>query len=158
MKEKIVIMGVGNILRGDDGAGSIIAENLKKKIIDKKVKIINAEETPENWIGKIEKISPRTLIIIDAVNFNSFPGDVKIFSIEEIEETTFTTHNFSFSFLFENLKKKTKILIIGIQPGKINIKEGISENVKKGMKKAEIMVENILKQEEEYEKDKDKSR
>jgi len=145
MKEKIVIMGVGNIIRGDDAAGVIIAENLKKKIKRKDIKIINAEETPENWAGKIEKISPETLIIIDVVNFNSFPGDVKIFSIDEIEETTFTTHNFSFPFLFGNLKEKTEILIIGIQPGKINIKEGISEKVKKGMEKAEVMIENILK-------------
>ena len=148
MKKKIVIMGVGNILKGDDGAGVIIAENLKKKIKRKDVEIINAESTPENWIGKIEKISPETLIIIDAVDFNSFPGDVKTFSIDEIEETTFTTHNFSFPFLFRNLKEKTEILIIGIQPGKINIKEGISEEVKKGMEKAEEIIKSILKKRE----------
>jgi len=145
MKENIVIIGVGNIIRGDDAAGVIVAENLKKKIKRKDIKIINAEETPENWAGKVEKISPETLIIIDVVDFNSFPGDVKIFSIDEIEETTFTTHNFSLPFLFGNLKEKTEILIIGIQPGKINIKEGISEKVKKGMEKAEVMIESILK-------------
>ena len=148
MKKKIVIMGVGNIIRGDDAAGVIIAENLKKKIKREDIKIINAEETPENWVGKIEEISPETLIIIDVVDFNSFPGDVKIFSIDEIKETTFTTHNFSFPFLFGNLKEKTEILIIGIQPDKINIKEGVSEKVKEGMRKAEEIIESILKKRE----------
>ncbi|MCM8786325.1 MAG: hydrogenase 3 maturation endopeptidase HyCI [Candidatus Omnitrophica bacterium] len=132
--EKVVIIGIGNRLKGDDAAGSIIAEKLKEKIKSKNLLIIDAENKPENYIGIIKNFSPSLILIIDSVDFNSYPGNFRIFKIEEIKETTFNTHNFSLP-LFKNLIGNSEIYILGIQPEKIKIGEEVSNCVLKSIDK-----------------------
>jgi len=122
--EKIVILGIGNRLKGDDGAGSIIAEKLKSKLKLKNVCVIDGESTPENYMGKIKKFSPSLILIIDIFDFGSYPGDFKIFNTEEIKETTISTHNFSIPLIKKIIK--TEIYLLGIQPEKISFGEDLS--------------------------------
>ncbi|MCS7180956.1 MAG: hydrogenase maturation protease, partial [bacterium] len=79
--EKIVILGIGNRLKGDDAVGSIIAEKLRKKIKNKNILVIDAESKPENYIGVIKKFSPSLILIIDTMDIGSFPGDFRIFKV-----------------------------------------------------------------------------
>jgi hydrogenase 3 maturation protease len=132
--KKVVIIGIGNRLRRDDGIGSIIAEKLKEKIKRENLFIIDAENTPENYIGKIKKVSPELLLIIDAVDFGSYPGDFRIFKINEIRETTISTHNFSISLL-KKFIKADEIYLLGIQPGNISLGENLTDKVKKTVEK-----------------------
>ena len=39
---------------------------------------------PENYLEKIVKTQPETVLFIDAINFNGDPGEVRIFNPEEI--------------------------------------------------------------------------
>ncbi|MCM8766946.1 MAG: hydrogenase maturation peptidase HycI [Candidatus Omnitrophica bacterium] len=132
--EKIVILGIGNRLKGDDAVGSIIAEKLKEKIKNKNILVIDAENIPENYIEVIKKNKPSLILIIDSVDFNSTPGDFRIFKIDEIKDTTISTHNLSLSLL-KILFEDTEIYIMGIQPEKIKIGEEISFNVLKAIDK-----------------------
>jgi hydrogenase 3 maturation protease len=132
--KKVLIIGIGNRLKGDDGVGSIIAEKLKEKIREENLFVIDAENAPENYTGKIKEISPELLLIIDAVDFNSYPGDFKIFEINEIKDTTVSTHNFSISLL-KKFIKVDEIYLLGIQPENISFGENLSERVKKSVEK-----------------------
>ncbi len=132
--KKVLIIGIGNRLKSDDGVGSIIAEKLKEKIKKENLFIIDAENKPENYIGKIKKISPDLLLIIDAVNFDSYPGDFRIFKIDEIVDTTISTHNFSISLLKKFIKVR-EIYLLGIQPENISLGENLSDKVKKAVKR-----------------------
>ena len=133
-RKKVLIIGMGNRLKGDDGVGSIIAEKLKEKIREENLFVIDAENAPENYTGKIKEISPELLLIIDAVDFGSYPGDFRIFEIDEIKDTTVSTHNFSISLL-KKFIKVDEIYLLGIQPENISFGENLSERVKKSVEK-----------------------
>ena len=49
--KKVLILGIGNRLRGDDAVGSILAERLAKKL---DVPIIDEGNVPENYLAPIE--------------------------------------------------------------------------------------------------------
>jgi hydrogenase 3 maturation protease len=132
--EKGVVLGIGNRLKGDDAVGSVIVEKLKEKIKNEKLLIIDAENKPENYIGIIEKFSPSFILIIDAIDFNSFVGDFKIFTVDQIKDTTISTHNFSLPF-FKKLLGNIDIYILGIQIEKIEIGEKISQSLSETIKK-----------------------
>ena len=63
---KTVLVGVGNTLKGDDGAGPLLCRELTGKIC---AELINAGTVPENYIQPIIHKKPQNLIIIDAVEF-----------------------------------------------------------------------------------------
>ncbi|MGC8976380.1 MAG: hydrogenase maturation protease [Candidatus Ratteibacteria bacterium] len=132
--EKTVIIGIGNRLRTDDGAGSIIVEKLKEKIKKENIIFIDAEIKIENYIGIIKKISPSFILIIDTIDFGSFPGDFKIFKIEDLKDTTISTHNLSIPLLKKLINDK-EILLFGIQPKNLNFGEGLSLEVKNSIEK-----------------------
>jgi hydrogenase 3 maturation protease len=132
--EKGVVLGIGNRLKGDDAVGSVIVEKLKEKIKNEKLLIIDAENKPENYIGIIEKFSPSFILIIDAIDFNSFVGDFKIFTVDQIKDTTISTHNFSLPF-FKKLLGNIDIYILGIQIEKIEIGEKIRQSLSETIKK-----------------------
>ena len=73
-----VIVGIGNTLKGDDGAGPQVCSILKGNI---SAEIIDAETAPENFVAKIIQMSPKKLLIIDAIDFGKPPGTIKIFDI-----------------------------------------------------------------------------
>ena len=50
LKGKIVIVGIGNILKGDDGLGPILSERLET-VLD--IPCINAGSALENYIGRL---------------------------------------------------------------------------------------------------------
>ena len=52
---KVVIVGIGNSLRGDDALGPLLVERLKERV---KVPCIDAGRSLENYIGKILKEEP----------------------------------------------------------------------------------------------------
>ena len=97
---RLVILGIGNDIRGDDGVGQYIVESLKdlgKESDD--VIIINAKTVPENFTGKIRKIDPSHILIIDAVLMNEEPGTVRVISKEQVGGLSVSTHSMSLSFL-----------------------------------------------------------
>lgn len=79
LKGKVLILGIGNTLRSDDGLGSILANRLKDKV---PFKVIDAGTTPENYLEKIVKEKPESMIIIDAVDFGGVPGEFRLLQAE----------------------------------------------------------------------------
>jgi len=136
---KTVFLGIGNILRGDDGFGPILVEKLKGRI---NAVCINAENTPENYIGKIVKENPDTIIIIDAVHINLEPGQFEIINPLHLLNTGFSTHDISLVKLIKYLKLEinSKIYLLGIQPGSLRLGDGLSENVKNALRLLESMI------------------
>ena len=63
---KVVILGIGNTFRGDDGIGSLLAQRLKDKV---SFIVYDSGPSPENYLGKIIKDKPDNIIIVDAVDF-----------------------------------------------------------------------------------------
>jgi hydrogenase 3 maturation protease len=117
--EKLIVLGVGNRLKSDDGVGHFIIEKLKEENIENnEILFIDAETVPENFTGKIRKEKPTHLIIVDACLMDSQPGDMKIVSKHDFADIGISTHSMSLSFFVKYLEKDTEIAIIfvGIEP------------------------------------------
>ena len=118
----LVIVGIGNILRGDDAAGVEVIRLLKER---KKTNalLIDAGTVPENYLSKISETNPDVIILIDAADMGQPPGTVMELSPEDLGCFSFSTHSSSLSLVIDYLKQETKadIRLIGIQPGKRDV-------------------------------------
>jgi len=128
LKGKVVILCIGNTERGDDGLGPHFAGMIKDKV---PYEVIDAGIVPENWIGVVARLKPDTVIIVDAVYFDGKPGDIKIFSGENVRSGRISTHDVSQKLLTEYLKGFTRadIYILGIRPESNKYREGLSGSV-----------------------------
>ena len=130
---KIVIVGIGNPLRGDDGAGPALIRELKNRIPEShaEITLIDAGEVPENYLVRISEKKPDIVLLIDTADMKQPPGSVKILETEEIQETGLSTHNASLKMCIDFLKSETdaRIFLLGIQPEHINLGENLSEIV-----------------------------
>lgn len=131
-RERIVFVGLGNEFRGDDGAGIELVEKLKSKKEFIGSHFIVAGRNPENHLQSILNYFPRVVVFIDAAHSNSKPGEIKIFTNEELEQTDFSTHAFSIKMIKDYLlnNQQMEFIFIGIQPLSTNFNEGLSQTVK----------------------------
>ncbi len=123
---KNFLLGIGHPLRSDDGAGSFIAQHFK----DKDWITADGKSAPENFTSVIKKSRPELLVIVDSVEMNLSPGDIRIIPLEKIVSLYLSTHYLSLSYLIEYLSPYCReIILIGIEPLSIEMGEKISEPV-----------------------------
>lgn len=142
---KLVIFGIGNPLKGDDALGLEILRSLRGKVPGS-VKIIKGGIAPENFIGKIARIRPSHVLLIDAALFGGKPGEAKIFTIENVPSVTISTHMIPLYMVAELIREETgaKIILLGIQPKNLNLGEEISREIRESIEEiAEIIIEAI---------------
>lgn len=113
---RILLCGVGNKDRGDDGFGPYIVENFTETADIKK---INCTLYPENYLNKMVSLKPDLIIFFDAVKYGG--ADTILLRDEEITENSpisVSTHNLPFSSMYQYLKENTKahIWFVGIKP------------------------------------------
>jgi hydrogenase 3 maturation protease len=118
---KILFVGIGNILRQDDGIGVYISTHIKEK---KNIKVITPEVSIENYIGKINSIEYDTLVLIDCVDIRKPPGTYELMPVARVADLTFNTHNISLKRLSEFFRNE--IIILAIQPEKVGFGENLS--------------------------------
>jgi len=135
MKGRTVVVGLGDRMKSDDGAGCLAAEILQREIRRRDVKIINAENAVENYLGVIEKFKPETVVVIDAADFGGKPGAMRVMEPEQLRETTTSTHSFSLPLLIQHIRSETgaECTVIGIQPRTTAFSEGLSREVEKAV-------------------------
>lgn len=129
LKGKVVFVGIGNPLRGDDGFGPRLIEELKGRIGEV---CIDVGSAPESFTGKIVKGKPDTILLIDAVHLGLNPGDYSILKKEEILKSGFSTHDISPNLFIEYLENQSgaQIYLLGVQPADISFGAEMSEPVK----------------------------
>lgn len=136
MRDSLVLFaGMGNVLHHDDGVGVYLAQRIQE---NKNIRVIVAEISLENYLGKINTIHPDYLILLDSVIFNKPPGYWKIFPVEKLSDYTTNTHNISLGRICEFVN--ARVYVLGIQPSVVTIGEGLSQEVKR---KADQLVRKI---------------
>ncbi|MEN8209519.1 MAG: hydrogenase 3 maturation endopeptidase HyCI [Candidatus Fermentibacteria bacterium] len=125
---KVVYMGIGNILRGDDGIGP----ELLARLAGKGMSTVDAGTAPENYIRPVARLTPDTVVIVDAVSMDREPGAVELLDRSEIMENTgFTTHTLSPVLVMERLEEETgaRVVMLAIQPGTLEFGAPMSSEV-----------------------------
>ena len=111
----MIILGIGNELKYDDGVGPFIISELNKLNLNENVLLINAQTVPENFTGKIRKENPSHIILIDACLMGLNPGEYKIVNEDDFANIGISTHSMSLSY-FVKFLNQDNILFIGIEP------------------------------------------
>ena len=124
-----VIVGIGNILKGDDGAGPLVCEQLKRENIC--AEVIDAGTVPENYIQPIIKKAPQNLLVIDAIDFGGAPGTIRIFEPDQLSSHVISTHSLSPRLFVDMVCQDISIDVyfVGIQPVHLQLGQPISQQV-----------------------------
>ncbi|MDD5292457.1 MAG: hydrogenase maturation peptidase HycI [Candidatus Omnitrophica bacterium] len=136
---KVLIVGIGNSLRGDDSFGPALTERIEGKV---KANCLDAGSSPENYIGKIIKLQPDVILLIDAVSMDKEAGYMRLIKADEIPQYGFSTHNVSPRLMIENIKEhiKAEIFMLGIQPKNLEFGSPLSEELHKKL----LLLENTF--------------
>lgn len=140
----ILIVGIGNTLKGDDGAGVLICQQLKD-IIGQNV--IDAGTVPENYIQPIIKKAPNVLLIIDAIDFGACAGAINIFRPDQLNSLAISTHALSPRLFVDVICKSIspEVYFIGIQPGQTVLGRPLTPEVEQAIKSLTETLSTILK-------------
>jgi hydrogenase 3 maturation protease len=130
-----VIVGIGNVLKGDDAVGPLVCEQLAGKI---RAELIDAGTVPENYIQPIIKKAPQNLLVIDAIDFAAPAGTIRIFEPEQLNSHAFSTHTLSprlfVDMVCQNIRRdparrEPDVYFVGIQPAQTQLGQSISPQV-----------------------------
>ncbi len=148
---KIVVIGVGNLLLMDEGIGVHIINKLEKHNLPKNVEIYDGGTGGFKLIDLMHGAA--RVIFIDAVETGRLPGTVTTFSPEDVRSIY---HNKKYSLhdtdlmdvikMTELLDTPPEIEIIGIQPKTINYGTTLSKELTDSMSK---IISTALKRIEE---------
>ena len=116
-ERRVVLMGVGNPMRGDDGVGVAIIQRLQERPITG-VMLLNTETVPESYIGKVESHEPTHVLLVDAANFGGHPGDTRLIDAQHIGGQAVSTHSLPLTIFITYIEKSLgiRVLLLGIQP------------------------------------------
>ncbi len=153
--KKTVILGVGNILRSDEGVGVHIVKELERFTVNgSRFTVIDGGTLGIDLIPFIENADK--LIIVDAVKDGGKPGTVYKFRREDIHDTRYTIHDTRYSLHQINLidtlnimeiqnKLPKETVIIGVEPKNLGWGEELSEEIKKRIPEIKTLLEKEVR-------------
>ena len=113
---KVVVIGIGNKYRSDDGAGLLIANRLKE-MVSNGAKIVEHDGEFTKLIDSWENMDK--VIIVDATSSGNIPGTISRFDVSEKPLPSnlfhYSTHSYSIAETIElarTLNKLPGILIV----------------------------------------------
>ena len=153
-----LILGIGNVLKGDDGIGVYVVEKINEYLSeisgseqvkatgDWKITAIDCNITPENYTSVIRKYNPGRLILVDAADMGLTPGSHRLIPPGKIGLMCISTHNMPLSLFVSYVGGYCgDIVLIGIQPERIDFGAALSGVVQKGGDEvARLIVERRL--------------
>jgi hydrogenase 3 maturation protease len=129
---RIVVVGVGQELRGDDAVGVYLARAIKScPKLGSIVKVIDAGPAPENITGKLRRLDPDLVMIFDAAQMDEIPGSVRWLDWEQVSSTCTTSHTLPLDIFADYLKSELdcEVILIGIQPSNTALGSHITDEM-----------------------------
>jgi hydrogenase 3 maturation protease len=137
---RLAIVGIGNDLRSDDGAGAFVARvlNDQKQAVNGShqliydLLVIDAGQAPENITGDLRAFRPGMILFIDAADMGEAPGTIRWIAMDEIDGMSASTHRMPISMLagYLELELGCDIVLLGIQPASTEMGEELSVQVR----------------------------
>lgn len=123
-----VLVGVGNLTRGDDGFGPALIKRLHSNT---SVPLINAGDVPENFLGPITKTEASVVIFADAVLLDAPEGSLHWVRVEELDAGGVSTHAGSLRLAAAFIKETTgaEVYVLGVVPKNLGFGDAISQAV-----------------------------
>ena len=136
---RCVVCGVGNRLRGDDAAGPVVVDELRKKLGDsEELLFVDCGSAPENFLDKVVGFGARRVIVVDAVAMGAEPGAVEVVDVSRIRGFLHSTHQLPLSLFIRYLEKDAgcEVVFVGVQPESVGFGSELSDACRKGVLRA----------------------
>ena len=140
--KRTVILGVGNILQGDDAVGPNLVDLLHGRV---EATLINAGEVPENYLSSLRAAQPEVVLIIVAIELGAEPGCIAVLDADRLRAIGNFTRNPGLAFLAVMIQDGTgaEVILIGIQPEATQFASGISDPVQNTLNTLEEMLVSV---------------
>jgi hydrogenase 3 maturation protease len=114
---KVLVVGVGNTTRGDDGVGPAVVDELRGSA----VAALDVGDAPERYLGPIAESGARVVLFVDAVDFGGTPGGAVLLGEQELPQRSCVTHRSGLGLVARYLREQAaqRSLLIGVQPESI---------------------------------------
>lgn len=168
-RPKVVVLGIGHELRGDDAAGVVVARELSviasgaaakqslsgteeiasaqtARLAMTQPLIIDAGAAPEAFTGQLRRFRPDLVIMIDAAQLDQPPGTVRAIEWRDALGLSASTHTLPLSVIAEYLVNELgcDIIIIGIQPAANEFDTPLSSQVRRAANEVIAGLQSIL--------------
>lgn len=141
---KVLVLGMGNTLRGDDGFGPEVATRVSSLIPDS---AFDAGTVPEDFLGPIVKLCPALVIIADAASFGGSIGELRLLRIEQLCGNCLGTHAPSLSLIEQFLKSEcgAQTLVLAAQPNEMAFGAALSPQMAAAIEAAaDLLISALL--------------
>jgi hydrogenase maturation protease len=102
----VYVLGLGYVDKADDGAGVLVAENLKKHFPEFS---FSEHDGVEGTVLDIsERPGPATVFFVDAADLGAVPGTVYIVERADIKDTEISTHRVPVALMAAILERTGK--------------------------------------------------
>jgi hydrogenase 3 maturation protease len=129
---RVAVVGVGNTMRGDDGAGILVVRALAARLQDApEVLLIDGSTAPENFTGPLRRFRPDLVIEIDAAHLEQPAGTVAWVDWRDADGMSASTHTLPPSVLarFLSTDLGCQVSLLGIQPATLEMGCSLSPEV-----------------------------
>jgi hydrogenase maturation protease len=135
LQGRVCLMGLGNVVYGDDGFGVRLAEALisSASTLSSRCRVIIAGTTPEWLIGRAVDHDCDHLVFLDAAEFGGAPGSVVLLNSDELVARfpQVSTHKLSLGLLAKQVESngRTKAWLLAVQPESLRPGENLTPTV-----------------------------
>ena len=146
---RIAVLGVGNVGRGDDGAGVLAAAELKRKLGRRgrsRIKVFIGHEAPESLTGELRRFSPDLVLILDAAVSGKKPGSIFLLEKKDMAVEDISSHRMPLALLADYLEKSIgcRVKVLAIEPRSCREYTALSAVVRKAADKLTGQLAEIL--------------
>jgi hydrogenase 3 maturation protease len=144
LQGRVVIVGVGNRLKGDDGFGPAMIERLRGRV---DVPLFDCGTVPENYIEPIRREQPQTILVLDAADFSARPGTFTLVDSSRWGGGGFSSHSLSLKLFADMVMQETetKVMLLAIQPQWLGFGDNMSPEVIEACRQLERWLKDVLK-------------
>jgi hydrogenase maturation protease len=132
------VIGIGNIIRGDDGIGPSVIQELEQSFPTKLCTLVDAGVDAFTVLEHLMQSDP--ILMIDCVKMGKNPGEIRIFKLDQVNISKFDSvislHGYRFTEIFkiaQALGSIPKCTLIGIEPKTIEFNKNISKEVEQSI-------------------------
>lgn len=146
LQEPTCLVGVGNPLRRDDGVGPWIVGAVRDAVAGTDLRIIDAQDVPENFVPVIARDDCRNVVFVDATAAEGAPGTVVFGPLADFAEAgSFSTHKLALSLSGKFLEAAGKrVFLLGIVPADLEFGNGLTAEVERAATSLRDIIRRVV--------------
>lgn len=128
LRGRVCVVGIGNPLKGDDGAGPEVIRRLRGRT---RAACIDAGVAPENHLERVVRMDPEVVLLVDILDFGEAPGRMCLAEGSRAEGGGLSSHALPLHVISDYFQSRIGLepLLLGIQPASVALGHPLSEPV-----------------------------